>query len=102
VTGAKPLQVQIAHRSFRLRRLHHMFEKAYQKGAISLAASLLEQAAKEVGGLLANKSVVEQQLTTNDFDVPIEEKRRVVELRLRHAIAVAMSAASTKDQDKQH
>lgn len=42
-------QIAIAHRCFRLLRLQDMCEEAYEKGDYRLCASILEQAAKEMG-----------------------------------------------------
>lgn len=51
--------IGISHRSVRLKRLERMAEKAENMGAISLAAQLLEQAAKESGGTYSNKHKIE-------------------------------------------
>lgn len=47
--------IPIAHQTFRLRSLQRMFEVAEARGNMPLAASLLEQAAKEVGGAFTNR-----------------------------------------------
>lgn len=49
--------IAIAHRSFRLKRLQRMFEEAETQGNIPLAAEVLEQAAKEVGGMFEKARV---------------------------------------------
>ena len=48
-------RIGIAHRAVRLKRLERMADKAENMGAIGLAASLMEQAAKEVGEAYTNK-----------------------------------------------
>jgi hypothetical protein len=48
-------EVPIAHKAVRLRSLNRMFEKAEVQGNMVFAAQLLEQAAKEVGGMFTNR-----------------------------------------------
>jgi len=52
-------QIAISHRSVRLRTLQRMAEKAETQGNMVLAASLLEQAAKEVGDSYTNRHKLE-------------------------------------------
>lgn len=46
--------IAICHKAVRLRRLDRMYSKAEERGNFSLAAALLEQAAKEVGDYYTN------------------------------------------------
>jgi len=55
-------QIAISHRAVRLRTLQRMAEKAETLGNMVLAASLLEQAAKEVGDSYTNR----RELTGKD------------------------------------
>jgi hypothetical protein len=48
-------KVPIASQTYRLRNLQRLHEKAQQRGNMALAAALLEQAAKEVGGVYTNR-----------------------------------------------
>lgn len=48
--------VGVANKVYRLRRLDEMFRKAERMGNLRLAAALLEQAAKEVGGVWADSA----------------------------------------------
>ena len=48
-------ELPIAKQSFRLRILERCVRKAESQGNMALVASLLEQAAKEVGGVLTNR-----------------------------------------------
>lgn len=48
-------QIAISHRAVRLRALQRMAEKAETQGNMVLAASLMEQAAKEVGDSYTNR-----------------------------------------------
>lgn len=48
-------QIAISHRAVRLRALQRMAEKAETGGNMVLAASLMEQAAKEVGDAFTNR-----------------------------------------------
>lgn len=47
-------EVPIAHRAFRLRRLHKIHDAAIAAGNLNLAREALEQAAKEVGNMFVN------------------------------------------------
>lgn len=47
--------VPIAYKSFRLHSLYRMHQKAEDQGNMVLAAQLLEQAAKEIGGAFTNR-----------------------------------------------
>jgi len=51
--------IGISHRAVRLRALQRMAEKAETQGNMVLAASLLEQAAKEMGDSFTNRHKVE-------------------------------------------
>ncbi|MCI2809377.1 DUF2280 domain-containing protein [Eoetvoesiella caeni] len=48
-------EIPIADQAYRLRQLHRMVQSAMNRKNIVLAASLLEQAAKEQGGMFTNK-----------------------------------------------
>lgn len=48
-------KVPIASQVYRLRNLQRLFEKAQARGNMALAAALIEQAAKEVGGAFTNR-----------------------------------------------
>lgn len=65
----------IASRSYRLRRLQKMADRAEQMRNLPLAAQLLEQAAKEVGEAFSNKH--KHELTGKDGK-PIEMAVRTV------------------------
>ena len=61
-------QIAISHRAVRLRALQRMAEKAEGQGNMVLAASLMEQAAKEVGDSYTNR----RELTGKDGkDLPV-------------------------------
>ncbi|WP_429499390.1 DUF2280 domain-containing protein [Robbsia andropogonis] len=47
--------IPIANQSFRLRALQKLYEKTERRGNVVVAADLIEQAAKEVGGMFVNK-----------------------------------------------
>lgn len=51
--------IPIAQQSFRLRELQKLHKKAMESGNVVLAASLLEQSSKEIGGLFTNKQRVD-------------------------------------------
>lgn len=50
--------IAVSHRSVRLRRLQRLADRAETMGNLVLAASLLEQVAKEVGNVFTNKREV--------------------------------------------
>lgn len=52
-------KIGISHRAVRLRAIQRMAEKAEDRGNMVLAASLLEQAAKEVGEAYTNRQKVD-------------------------------------------
>jgi hypothetical protein len=61
-------KIAISHRAVRLRALQRMAEKAENGGNMVLAASLMEQAAKEVGDSYTNR----RELTGKDGkDLPV-------------------------------
>lgn len=64
-------EIAISHKAVRLRMLQRMAESAEKRGNLVLAASLLEQAAKEVGEAYTNKRVTE---VTGKDGGPIETK----------------------------
>lgn len=56
-------EIPIANRSYRLRALNRMAEKAEGMKNIALAAQLLEQAAKESGDMYTNKQKIDHVST---------------------------------------
>ncbi|NKI96632.1 hypothetical protein FHT26_004593 [Rhizobacter sp. SG703] len=50
--------IPIAHRSYRLRVLQRELERAEARGNVAMVLQLLEQAAKEVGGMFTNRREV--------------------------------------------
>lgn len=51
-------EIPIADQAYRLRQLHRMAQEVMRRKNIVLAASLLEQAAKEQGGMFTNRREV--------------------------------------------
>lgn len=62
-------QIAISHRAVRLRALQRMAEKAEGSGNMVLAASLMEQAAKEVGDSYTNRRELAGKVQFNFEDV---------------------------------
>ncbi len=58
----KASEISVSHKSYRLREIADMHLRAKQMGNLVLASSLLEQAAKEVGGSFTNR----RELTGKD------------------------------------
>lgn len=75
--------IPIAQQAFRLRALQREFERAKSRGNSALAAQLLEQAAKELGGAFTNRReltgqgggpIQQANLTKSEFE---EAARRI-------------------------
>jgi len=62
-------EISISHRAVRLRALERMAKNAEQKGNMVLAASLMEQAAKECGDVYTNRQKHEM---TGDTRIIVE------------------------------
>lgn len=100
---AEMMAEPMAQRAYRLRQLHKLYLQAEKKGAIPLAASLLEQAAKETGGLYTNVTKVKGQLDTSmsPAEVTSDEQRIMLADRLKDAMmkrAKAVPAKQLSDQ----
>ncbi|MBN3755905.1 DUF2280 domain-containing protein [Paraburkholderia sp. Tr-20389] len=78
---AKVEEIPIANLAFRLQELTKLYRKATSQGNVVAASSLLEQAAKEVGGAFTNKqrhevagpngapvAVTQTTMTAEEFD----------------------------------
>lgn len=81
-------EIGVAHRAVRLRMLERMALKAEAMGNLALAASMLEQAAKEVGDVFTNKRLLEGSLQVN-------HDHRVLAARERIAAKIAEKRAIT-------
>lgn len=77
----------IAHRAYRLRRLGMIHDRALARGALTVAASMLEQAAKEVGNVYTNVAKVTGTVTHAMPDRTPDENRNLLADRLKEAIA---------------
>ena len=70
-------KVPIAHQAYRLNELQRNFDKARASGNIVLANKILEQAAKEVGGVLTKERTVNLQDDRNsDYRSLTPDERR--------------------------
>ena len=63
-------RIPIAHKSYRLRMLDKMAEKAADTGNLVVAAQLLEQAAKEEGGAYTNRQKLDHSGVVGIARVP--------------------------------
>lgn len=72
----KVCEVPIANQAVRLRAINRLYEKAGDQGNVAMAAQLLEQAAKEVGGIFTNKQKLEH---TGKDGAPIEQRTTVID-----------------------
>ena len=59
-------QIGVAHKAVRLRVLERMAQRAEQRGNLMVAAALLEQAAKESGGLYERRPPAVAMLAVSD------------------------------------
>lgn len=77
----------IAQRAYRLRQLHKQYLKADAAGQIPLAAQILEQAAKEVGGIFTNVTKVKGQIDHQvEVGMNTDEMRNMLADRLKDAM----------------
>ncbi|MGA4550583.1 DUF2280 domain-containing protein [Methylorubrum aminovorans] len=66
--------IGVSHRMVRLRRLERLANKAEAQGNTALAASLLEQVAKECGDAFSNRRVLDNNVS-GSLDVGTKEQR---------------------------
>lgn len=76
-------QIGVSHRAVRLRTLQRLAEKAEAQGNVALAASLLEQAAKECGDAFTNKRQVDNQVSGSLYVGSKEQRDAAVGAALR-------------------
>lgn len=93
--------IPIANASVRLHRLEQLCVGAMAKGNAPLAAEIIEQAAKEVGGLFTNKREIEGHVENNhkhnhSHDFGAEEARGILGDFLAKAVEAAQGAGTTK------
>lgn len=72
--------IPIANQTFRLRALQKMYEKTASRGNYGMAAQLIEQAAKESGGMFVNRLKSEsddrEPPTPQSFTYTVQDARR--------------------------
>lgn len=72
--------IPIANQSFRLKALQRMYEKTSSRGNFGMAAQLIEQAAKEAGGMFVNRLKGEsddrEPPTPQTFTYTVQDARR--------------------------
>lgn len=84
-------KIGVSHRAVRLRAIQRMAEKAETQGNMVLAASLLEQAAKEVGESFTNRKELSGPnggpipLALNPEDLTPEARREILNARRKRA-----------------
>jgi hypothetical protein len=71
-------RIGISHRTVRLKRLEDLWGRAVAAGNLGLAASFLEQAAKEVGGLYTSRREVEANVSMRYEDKTTEELKQEI------------------------
>lgn len=100
---AEMMAEPMAQRAYRLRQLHKLYLQAEKKGAIPLAASLLEQAAKETGGLYTNVTKVKGQLDApmSPAEVTSDEQRIMLADRLKDAMMKRVKVIPAKQLSDQ-
>lgn len=93
----------IAHRAYRLRKLDKLYHMAEKKGAIPLAAAILEQAAKEMGNVFSNvtkvKGQVDHQVT--EVSMTADEMRNMLADRLKEAVMKQAKPVASKQLSDQ-
>lgn len=71
-------RIPIANAAVRLRTLQRLVKNAEERGNASMVASLLEQAAKEVGGAFTNRQKVEATGVVGSMQVPVPQSQASV------------------------
>lgn len=85
--------VPIAQTAFRLNELFDLYESAKRKGNHVLAAALLEQAAKDAGGVFSNVRV---NVPGDVAELTAEERRERLTALLDRALGANAQAPATK------
>lgn len=105
--------IPISQRSFRLRRLERMAQKAEDRGNYMLAAALYEQAAKEVGLLYTNSRhlglsgevrggvlAVPVPVSAEEWGIAAVAQQAALSGKAKEAAALATKAAGHKPEPK--
>lgn len=80
--------IAIGTQAFRLNELQQNYLKAKKEGKVALANSILEQAAKEVGGVLTNERNLNVDKKSGGYrDLTPEERRMAVAEMIHEAMA---------------
>lgn len=94
--------IPIASQAFRLNALQKNYDRAIKHGNVVLANATLEQAAKEVGGVLTNARNVSVQQATGGFrDLTSEERRMAVAEMIGNALSKDASQTAPSTQTSQ-
>lgn len=81
--------IPVAQRAYRLRELNDMAQRAKARGNLVLAASLLEQAAKESGDVYTNKQQVKHSGAVATYEASPEQ----IDAELRELLGVTDASA---------
>lgn len=92
--------IPIANAAYRVKKLDEMFDIAFSKKNYKSAAQLLEQAAKETGGMYTNKREIDGTMKHTVEEVPDEIKQASLAERLRSEVLAAVSAAAAIPPDQ--
>lgn len=79
------IAVRVANQAHRLNRLDRLAIKAERSRNLPLAAQLLEQIAKECGGLYTNRQKIEAKVTGEMVTMSVEDWKRRAEERRKQA-----------------
>lgn len=91
--------IPIASRAFRLNALQKNYDRAMRSGNTVLANATLEQAAKEMGGMLTNARHLNVQQAGASFrDLTNEERRAAVAELIRSALSQDSSKTVRSEQ----
>ncbi len=91
--------IPIANAAYRVRKLDEMFDIAFEKKNWKTAAQLLEQAAKETGGMFTNKREIDGTMKHTVEEVPDEIKAVSLAERLRAQVIAAVNAAAVAEPE---
>lgn len=71
----KMADIPIANQSYRLEQLQMLYQEAYRRKNVALCSQLMEQAAKELGGMFTAKRLLEH---TGKDGQPIQTETQIV------------------------
>lgn len=91
--------IPVAQKSFRLKCLHDLFERLEGKGNLIGAAGILEQAAKETGGMFTNKRDFELSGSLSNISMQALSDNQLERIAAGEHILSVLASAKTAHVD---